>query len=81
MSRLSAFCCFLPRAWTGTSGIKYNRGATFGRNVLRMKRISNVAAQRKEMAVDLVEKVSYDHELRFEPVGSKQESKSPHTAW
>lgn len=50
----------------------------FKRNVLRMKRIANVAARRKEMAADLIEEVSYDHELRFEPAASKEESQSPH---
>ena len=38
----------------------------FGRDVLRMKRIANIAARRKELAADLVEEVLYDHELRFE---------------
>lgn len=54
-----------------------DREGRFGRNVLRMKRISNVAARRKEMAADLVEEVLYDHELRFEPAESKEESESP----
>ena len=54
-----------------------DREGHFGRNVLRMKRISNVAARKKEMAADLVEEVLYDHELRFEPAESKEESESP----
>ena len=54
-----------------------DREGRFGRNVLRMKRISNVAARRKKMAADLVEEVFYDHELRFEPAESKEESESP----
>ena len=57
-----------------------DRGGRFGRNVLRMKRISNVAARRKEMAADLIEEVLYDHELRFEPAESKEESESPQHA-
>ena len=48
-----------------------DREGRFGRNVLRMKRIANIAARRKELAADLVEEVLYDHELRFEPKSSQ----------
>lgn len=35
------------------------------RNVLRMKRIAHVAANRRNLAADLVEELMYDNELRF----------------
>lgn len=35
------------------------------RNVLRMKRIARVAANRRTLAADLVEELMYDNELRF----------------
>ena len=54
-----------------------DREGRCGSNVLRMKRISNIAARRKEMAADLIEEVLYDHELRFEPAESEEESESP----
>ncbi|KAK1716496.1 putative UDP-glucoronosyl and UDP-glucosyl transferase [Colletotrichum lupini] len=40
-------------------------GGSFGRNVERMKRIARVASRRKELAVDIVEEVIFDHELRL----------------
>lgn len=48
-----------------------DREGRFGRNVLRMKRIANIAARRKELAADLIEEVLYDDELRFEPASSQ----------
>ncbi|KAI3538041.1 hypothetical protein CSPX01_09838, partial [Colletotrichum filicis] len=38
---------------------------SFGRNVERMKRIAHVASRHKELAVDIVEEVIFDHELRL----------------
>ncbi len=43
-----------------------DRHGHFGRNVLRMKRIANIAARKKELAADSIEEVLYDHELRFD---------------
>ncbi|KAI4159144.1 MAG: hypothetical protein LQ342_006848 [Letrouitia transgressa] len=50
-----------------------DQGGHFGRNVLRMKRIANIAARKKDMAADLIEEVLYDHELRFEPASNELE--------
>ncbi|KAK1510255.1 hypothetical protein CABS01_07927, partial [Colletotrichum abscissum] len=38
---------------------------SFGRIVERMKRIARVASRRKKLAVDIVEEVIFDHELRL----------------
>jgi len=42
-----------------------DRGGSFGRNVLRMRRIATIASKRKHLAADMIEEVLFDHELRF----------------
>lgn len=41
----------------------------YARDVLRLRRIAINASRRKSLATNLVEKVMYDHELRFEGCG------------
>ena len=58
---------FTPEETCSEIGQLVHRGeGHFRRNVLRMRRIANTAARRKELAADLMEEVLYDHELRFE---------------
>ncbi|KAJ9607761.1 hypothetical protein H2200_007839 [Cladophialophora chaetospira] len=58
--------------------IVMDRSGSFGRNVLRMKRIATIASKRKYLAADMIEEVLFDHEGRF---GTQDNVDNEKVAW